>query len=84
MIAPPHVELDPRRALCYSPRVNEEIIMRYWLNLAAFHVERRDATSALAALRHALSRANSEDPAARGSIMRAMNYCRAIARSEAR
>ena len=53
--------------------------MNYWLNLAAFHIARRDITQALSALRAALAAANRDEPAARGSIMRAMNYARAIA-----
>ena len=58
--------------------------MRYWLNLAMMYVERRDAAEARKCLCFALADANRERPAARGSILRAMNYCRAIQQREAR
>lgn len=59
--------------------------MRYWLVLAEFHIGRRDIGEAMMALRFALADANREAfPDAyvrahvRGSILRAMNYARAI------
>lgn len=58
--------------------------MRYYLNLAAFHIARRDIVQALTALRAALSEANRDRAPQRASIMRAMNYARAIAAHAAR
>ena len=52
--------------------------MRYWLTLAEFYIGRRDMTGAMQALRFALADANRDNRAARSSILRAMNYARAI------
>lgn len=52
--------------------------MSYWLNLAAFHVERRDAAQAKAALCHALAEANRSKSKSRAGIMRAISYVRRI------
>lgn len=52
--------------------------MRYWLILAAMYVERHEPAQARCVLYFALADANREAPQARGSILRAINYCRAI------
>ena len=56
--------------------------MRYWLNLAAMYVERREAAQARCVLCFALADANREAPHKRGAILRAINYCRAIEAQE--